>query len=66
MTDEKPSRAKNRLASRLVVGTLDTTISQPERSALESTAAMSDLATAVPAGVGTDPQLLDRELRVTG
>ena len=45
MTDEKPSRAKKRLASRLEVGTFETTISQPDRSALESTAAMRPLAT---------------------
>ena len=45
MTEEKPSRAKNRLASRLVVGTFDTTSSQPARSAVDSTAAIRALAT---------------------
>jgi hypothetical protein len=45
MTDAKPRRAKKRLASRLAVGTFETTTSHPDRSAVDSTAARSDLAT---------------------
>ena len=66
MTDEKPSRAKNRLASRLVVGTLDTTISQPDALGVEQHGGDQRLGDPVPAGVGTDPELLDRRARRTG
>ena len=66
VTEEKPSRAKKRLASRLEVGTFDTTISQPACSALDRTAAIRPFATPWRLASEPPPELLDRQLLAVG